>query len=179
VSREAPPTNGCTRTTPIAINPPVGQVVLPDPLLLQLRFLRDALREPFGLVLRLFFEPLGLVFWVLGHGHHRGSAYRRDECTTQRDRTPLHLVPSQSCRPAGRPSGCQRPARGRRPPSSRRPSQLYPRSRTLPCPPAVTEVRRMPGCSRPPTAPRPGGGWRPWTQRRSAQYGAQSIRALA
>jgi len=82
------------------------------------------------------------------------------------------------CRPAGRPSGCQRSARGRRPPSSRRPSQPYPRSRTLPCPPAVTEARRIPGCSRRPTVPRPGGRWRPWTQRRSAQYGAQSIRAL-
>src|SRR5262249_44504129 len=35
--REAPPTNGCTSTTPIAITPAVGQVVLPDPLLLQLR----------------------------------------------------------------------------------------------------------------------------------------------
>jgi hypothetical protein len=29
--------------------PAVGQVVLPDPLLLQLRILRDVLREPFGL----------------------------------------------------------------------------------------------------------------------------------
>jgi len=39
---------------------------------LQLRILRDVLREPSGFVLRLFFEPLGLVFCVLGHGLHRG-----------------------------------------------------------------------------------------------------------
>jgi hypothetical protein len=52
--------------------PAVAQVVLPDPLLLQLRVLRDVLRDPFGLVLRLFLEPLGFVFCVLGHGHHRG-----------------------------------------------------------------------------------------------------------
>jgi hypothetical protein len=63
--------------------PAVGQVVLPDPLLLQLRVLRDVLHDPFGFVLLVFleplgfafcvlFEPFGLVFCVLGHGHHRG-----------------------------------------------------------------------------------------------------------
>jgi hypothetical protein len=30
------------------------------------------LREPFGFVLLVFLDPLGLVFCVLGHGHHRG-----------------------------------------------------------------------------------------------------------
>ena len=51
--------------------------------LLQLRVLRDVLREPFGFVLLVLLEPLGfvfcvlfepfdLVFCVLGHGHHRG-----------------------------------------------------------------------------------------------------------
>jgi hypothetical protein len=62
--------------------PAVGQVVLPDPLLLQLRVLRDVLREPFGFVYLVFLNPLGfafcvlcepfsLVFCILGHGHHR------------------------------------------------------------------------------------------------------------
>ena len=75
------------------------------------------------------------------------------------------------------PSGCQRSDRGRRPPSFRRPPQLCPRSRTLPCPPAVAEARRLPRLIKAADHATTGGGWRPWTQRRSARYGARSPRA--
>jgi hypothetical protein len=36
------------------------------------QIIRDVLREPFGFVHLVFLEPLGFVFSVLGHGHHRG-----------------------------------------------------------------------------------------------------------
>lgn len=52
-----------------------------------------------------------------------------------------------------------------------------------PVPDPAVPARRHRGAANPrlpkaTTVPRPGGRWRPWTQRRSAQYGAQSIRAL-